>query len=484
MDDVSKLLDSINELCSSGAMTLEESFRLTIEGDSLSAAQANTIERVLAELEATFPSCVPTLLLAEIPVDIDEPVNDDKLFGKAWRLVLPKRDFSAVWNISGDEQVLFFFSEKGLCAWLEKLNPFVKSSTFDPNFDKPVTIRVHGLEAPFGGPSLSVLPLNNTPVERLPAPPLPRSPDVHAIVHTASTGANVQISPNGWALTWGALDSPAAQPLLRLGCLVLGACLASDLKHTDDAILATIRGARQYSLPLWNANVSLRWGHLHKRLVRAVSWVYSERPETRLKLLMDRLTLDLSHGECLLACLYRHLDFALRQAEDSYSFVILDRKDAYYKEMRELMKDMKSQSDHYATKTRDMVTALLRDFLGVLVFIAFAFIGKFDQKQLKEVLDSQELGLFLKFLACYLAISFFLQLAAVMRDDVLTHREASKWLDVLRNYTSSKDNQDNFRNPIQTRRQTLHYAMIVSAVLYGLLVISIWSLPHIVHLLL
>jgi hypothetical protein len=56
--------------------------------------------------------------------------------------------------------------------------------------------------------------------------------------------------------------------------------------------------------------------------------------------------------------------------------------------MRELMKDMKAQADLFAAKVRDLVASLTRDILGVLVFIGFSFIGKFDQKNLASLLIS------------------------------------------------------------------------------------------------
>lgn len=481
MTHIRRLLDDIRTLDAPDVHTSEESFRFTIEGGSLSAPQAQSLAQIGKDLEENFPDLVPTLLIDDDAADCGTLAEPEDFLGLPWRLVLPKRNLSAHLSARTAEETLFFFSEQGLVSWLEGMDPFIKASTFDPNFDGPVTIRVGDLKAAFGGPSLWVLPLDEPAHQQEMIRLLPTHDEVSSIVHISSSGPNVRVSPRGWALTWGNLDAPAAQPLLRLGCLILGSSLSSDLKHIDGAITSTIRGAKQYSLPLWSTNTDLPWRNLHQRLVSAVAWVYSERPETRLHLLMDRLTLDINPGEFLLASLHRHLDLALRQAEDSYRFVILDRKDAYYKEMRELMKDMKAQSDHYASKTRDVVNALLRDFLGVLVFLAFSFVGKFDHNNLHSLLISQELTIFLRFLAGYLALSFILQIVAHIRDDCLTHGEAEKWLDVLRNYTSSQDKCQNFMRPIDARRRSLHQAMAISGLLYGVLTAAVWFLPRIVQ---
>lgn len=68
-----------------------------------------------------------------------------------------------------------------------------------------------------------------------------------------------------------------------------------------------------------------------------------------------------------------------------------------YNEMRELMKDMKAQADLFAAKVRDLVASLTRDILGILVFIGFSFIGKFDLKDLESLLLSNALSLVVKF---------------------------------------------------------------------------------------
>ena len=477
MTDVQKLLYRIQELFASGAETREESFRTTITGSSLTDHQAHLIENIDNLFHNTVQGKATFLVNGETtPCRYD--INN---LGLDWRLVLGKRDLSKRFQIRPDEYTVLFFSEIGLQSWLNSLDPFVQNSIYDPQMNKPLTIRVLGLQESFGGPELWVIPIGAEDLPTKADISLPNHDAVSTVTHISSTGVNVKISPRNWALTWGDLTANAAVPLLQLGSLVLAACLAHEVRHTKDGVMTSLRGAKRVTLPLWNSASELPWLNLHKQLIDAVKWIYAERPETRLGLVMDRLTLELQPGDCLVASLFRYLKSALRQAEDSYSFVILERKDAYHKEMRELMKDMKNQADYYAAKTRDMIGALSRDFLGVLIFLAFTFIGKFDRTNLSSVLVSPEFVLFLRFLAGYLALSFALQIASLIRDDDLTSRESNKWLDVLRNYTSSQDKRDNFLSPINSRRRTLHHAMLISGVLYGTLTIVVWHLPEIVH---
>jgi len=44
-------------------------------------------------------------------------------------------------------------------------------------------------------------------------------------------------------------------------------------------------------------------------------------------------------------------------AQDSYPYVVQKRKDAYYQKVRELLKELKAQSNLYAAKTQARTNA-------------------------------------------------------------------------------------------------------------------------------
>lgn len=147
--------------------------------------------------------------------------------------------------------------------------------------------------------------------------------------------------------------------------------------------------------------------------------------------------------------------------------------------MRELLKDMRSQADMYASKVRDIVGNVTRDTLGVFAFVGYSFLGKFDKTNLDELLKSHELSLLVKFLAGYLLLSFGLQLIVHCRDASLTTTESKKWLNVLQRYTSREENKESFLEPITKRRRTLYWALLIMALIYLPLAIATWKLPTI-----
>lgn len=481
MAEIGNLLLLIQRLCASASEVSEEGHRLVVSGEQLLPGLPALLAEIGRELATVVPDEQPILRVGGESVTLDELREDDSYLNAGWQFIVAKTRIAALLRARQDETTVLFFSEEGLCTWLEKIDPLAVQEGYDPDFSKPVTIRVVGLAQSFGGPMLWVLPNDGSTPAISQETGLPDSPDIHGLVHVVSTNTRFRIAPRGWALTWGDLRTPSAKVFARLGCIVLGACLVHEIKRNDDrALTVTIRGGKTHKLALWNSNSVLNWHELMKQLIETVTWVYAERAETRLKLIMDRLALDLNDGECLLACLQLHLDSALNQARDSYGFVILERKDAYFKEMRELMKDMKSQADLYAGKVRDLVSSLVRDTLGVLVFIAFSFVGKFDQQRLHQLLDSIELALFLKVLAVYLVLSVTLQLMAHWRDDQLSRSEGENWLNVLQNYTGAQDKKERFLAPLARRRTTLHVAMVLSGVLYGILALLVWQLPTVI----
>jgi len=479
MTAVADLLNAVDGLRPHATEFIDESFRLIVEGEALDGAVSEGLQRVV-EVAAQLGIDAPSLLISGETADASD-LTESTFDGEPWRLILGKSPIAQLMRARESETTLIFFSVKGFNQWLGRVDPFLYPGSTAPDLTSPTTIRVNGLAAGFGGPLLWVLPPDGTAPE-LPAIKLPDQSEVHGLIHTNAVKP-LRVNPSAYALTWGDLTIPHAEPLIRLSACVLAACLVQELKHSGEGYEATLRGTKRLSLPLFDGEQPVTADTL-QRLLEAVRWVYEERPETRLKLVMDRLSIDIEHGQSLLSGAEKFLLAALQQARDSYAFVILERKDAYHKEVRELMKDMKAQADLYASKVRDLVSVLTRDILGVLVFLGFSFIGKFDQKNLQTLLDSAELALLVKFLACYLVLSFALQLSSHWRDATLSYDESKKWLDVLQHYSSQTDKEDRFLGPLRKRRMTLFLAMWITGFVYLWLVLITWNLPFIVELLL
>ncbi|EOH3003544.1 hypothetical protein ACL0YQ_005212, partial [Citrobacter freundii] len=287
-----------------------------------------------------------------------------------------------------------------------------------------------------------------------------------------------RIRPDAFIITWGERNSEIAVAFILLAVKNLLASISNELKSVGVDYFVSFKGTKVLTKSLCE-NVDVDLSILQDNLIKTVSWVYAERKETRLQLVMDRLSLDIIPANSFYKEVSENINIALQQSQDSYAFVILDRKDAYHKEMRELLKDMRSQADMYASKVRDLVSNITRDILGILAFVGYSFLGKFDKKNISELLDSHELNLLVKFLAGYLFLSCVLQVVVHLRDAFLTSKESENWLKVLQRYTSREENKESFLQPIKKRRGTLYISLSIMAVIYLILALCTWNLPSI-----
>ncbi|SFU36345.1 hypothetical protein [Halomonas korlensis] len=477
MHTVVDLLQAIDDLTPHAEEVFEESFRLIVEGKPLCV---NVREKLLHifTLSKSLNIPLPMLRAADTNETIDLADLVAGVFdGRTWRLVLGKTPVAGHMSARNEETTLVFFSVNGFHQWLNKWDPFLRPTGNIPDLEKPTTIRVHGLSQSVGGPQLWVLPPDHPPPNAEPLN-LPDSEDVHSLIHTNTTKA-LRVCPKGYALTWGDLEGSEVAPLIRMSAIVMSACLVQELHCIDECYETILKGTKRLSLKMYHTCQFIKPETL-QCLMKTIVWVYDERPETRLGLIMDRLSIDIENGQTLLSGMEHHLEPAFIQARDSYAFVILERKDAYHKEVRELMKDMKAQADLYAAKVRDLVSSLTRDALGMLFFIAFSFIARFDRQNFHELLGSVELSLLAKVLASYLLLSFLLQLSAHWRDVHLADSECKIWLSVLQHYSSHSDKKDRFLDPISKRRQTFYGALIIAAISYFLLAFMTWNLPDLI----
>lgn len=460
----------------SNISTREERDRISFEGSSVNQQIALTINN-LVDLCKNQSISHPVIRIDEQAFEDDDEWSFH--YGKPWRVVLSKIGISREIDVEG--QNLFFFSVENFEKWIDGLNPL--AGGLGDSLEIPVNIVVAGLDSAFGGEFFSIMPLEKIKAYKENPSNLPDNHKVHSIVRTNNSDVLLQINPKYWHITWGESNSKIFLSFLRHSCLVMAASLVTEVKCNKNIYEVLIRGIKQKSFSLWSFGTELKWRRLEKELVEAVDWIYQEKTETKLNILLDRISID-ADDSCWIANLYKILNLAFKQAKDSYIFIINDRKDAYNKEMRDVLKDMKSQADLYASKVRDLVNNASRDALGIIIFIGLSFVNKFDPGKLIILLGSKELSVFSKFLAVYLFLSCALQIITHVTDAYLSLKESEKWLLILRNYTSSQDAADRFINPLKARRDVLFFALFLSALIYLILIVIVWNLGDFSKLLL
>lgn len=462
-----------------GVTVDELSFRIQFEGPSFNSKIATLLNSIIEQcniLEIDFPSM---LFDGKLLGNRDY----DECYNLPWQINIAKSKIAEKFNKFSNRKNLFFFFKEEVAKWINEVSPLsldLEVLSFD--FSKPYNIWISDLHEKFGGDSFAFLPTSfSQKINEENFSNLPSSEKIHNLIHTV--GLPAEISPQYWYISWGEAPKNIKNIFDKYSCLVLACCLANEVWAKNDSIQIKIRGTKSQKISLWHSSSEFSWSTLVNQLKEAVTWVYEDKPEIRLKLILERIAIDIQDG-CWLYNLQKLLKPALSQAKDNYYFVLAERKDAYYKEMRDVLKDMKAQSDLYATKIRDLVGSLSRDFLAIVIFIGLSFVSKFDIEKLNSLLTSNELSVFSKILAGYLILSCLFQNINHYIDAQLSFSESKKWLYILKNYVDEKTAEERFFAPIHARRLTLFIAMTISAISYALLSLIVWNLSFVTTLLL
>lgn len=453
LDNLQKLGDLLGACRQPETIVIENLRTLSIEGPSLS-------QQTYALLSEISSLCDTLGSPAGIRVD-DEPWGEfdfDEASGAAWNLQIGKVPLAKACPQSGHEVTNIYFFADQFLKWSLGFDPFTRTEL---DSSKSTRIFVRTLQAGFGSAKLSVLPwFDSAPDDLNGAQDLPTYDTVHEIIH--AIGANtIYVVPDYYGLTWGLIDGPSAAGFLRHSVHTLAACLAQEVRSEKGGYRLVLRGLRKVEPELYAPSEPLD-SQLNGLLVKIISWIFEERRETRHKLLVDRLTLDYETGQSYIQCLKNSVQKAWEQAKDSYGFVILERKDAYQKELREFMKDARTQADLFASKVRDLVSGLSRDLMAVLLVIGASILAKLDVSQI----TSSTVSIFFKVLAGYLMFSCIIQLGAHFRDASLAFAESTSWLKILRNYSSTAELEARFTEPIKKRRTTFRIAAALTFLCY------------------
>jgi hypothetical protein len=405
-------------------------------------------------------------------VRVDEILIDDEELNrlrqrknyipKKWSFSLNKKAFLA--SFENSKSHLFFLIPDSFSNWLNSLNPFKWEGP-----DK-VIISVGGIKNAFGGPGFRIIPPELIAGEDMewPAPNLPD--DLKVRRHVRVVPNEVRIRPGTFLATRLSGQTKLDEVLLRNSFLTLSAALAQEIFSPERVI---IKGYR-------NAEVALL-GEPEKPdlkeielLQEAVEWVYEERTDTRMKLLADRLSLELTAKKSWYSVLAGHLKGAFRQAKEMYRFVILDRQDAYYRELRSLLGELKNQSKAYTAKIKSMTDGLFRDVLASLFLVAFGLFSKTDVTRIGELLDNPYLLFLLKGLAIYLVISYLFQLINNWNDLRISKSELQKWIETTRNYLSAQEVSNKIEEAVKERRRNYNRTVIIIGVAYFVIGAFCW----------
>lgn len=471
MDSFNSFIELLLQVRDKADTCGDKYINLVLSGDSADAQLLDSVLTLLDWADTHQVADALNFFIDESLVDSDEVRS---LLAKGctdpWKLVVRKSALQPAFSQSAIQETVFFLSKDEFDSWVDNIDP-LKNPDSQVAENKQLIIYSPSVQEPFGGPCLAVLPLRYKGEVVFSEAPrlLPDSEQIILQVHLVPTTL-IRLTPRSLSLTWGNCSQAAAEPFRRASANSLAACMV-DVLYGHSRVV--IKGVRRLEVPIYqHADPEITVEHLDV-FERAVSWLYEERTDTRSRLLGDRISLDADKNKSLVANLAEHLDDSLTQAIEQYRFVVLDRKDEFVREQRELLKDIRKQAEVYAEKTRALVSAFSRDALAAFVFASLS-LGRIVDGSTLTISPAGEV--FFKILAGYFVISIFLQLIAAWRDISLSNEELLKWSHVSRDYLSKAEVDKHIVDDLGGRRRTFWTFMVGMIVIYGALAASSWNL--------
>lgn len=338
---------------------------------------------------------------------------------------------------------------------------------------RPVKIQVNGLHKSFGGERIAVTGIGREstipdewPIEVM---RLPTDETIKKYIHNTSSVIS-SLSPRPFSLSWGDLDSEFAIPFKRLFLISLCSCIVNEYNSKDRVILD---GARHIEIPLIkDSDVTPEFEKIQK-IKSAVEWIFQEKPDTRLEIIIDRLTLDIERFSSLTSGCIEFIEDAKNHSVRKYRFIIRERKDEYAKELGSLLKDLRLHADLYAEKIRSLLSGLLRDTLAAFLLISLGLASKFGKNS--SILFSMEADFLFKAFSVYLISSAFLQIIINAKDISSSKKEMLYWNNVARNHMAMEDVKEHLDNSLRSRNRSYIYLTCLILFVYLVLSIVAWK---------
>lgn len=473
-----KVSDHLLPICEHADEVLEYKDQLTINGRLYLGLQEHLSGLFQLQDEAGISGSLTVRVNDEaIDAEMLAEMVDNEIPFDNWQILLHKESLPDIHDTERDIWTVWFLTDTGFYKWFSELDPFNKSgSIFTAH--SAIRVLICGFKNSFGGPLLAV---DDIDAKRIVDdwPLHYNGPDENAVkrqVHLLAHG-DTSLCPAPFLLTWGDIDSEAAKPFRLLSGKIIASCLTQEFYGNDRVVL---KGTRRLELPLSVDTDTPPSAEDLSTLWEAVEWIYEERPEVRAGLIADRLSLDLADGQSLLASAARYINDSLTQSREQYKFVIQDRKDAYAKELRDLLKDVQHQAGLFSDKVRSIMNSLLRDVLAALLLISLGLFSRVGKSQ--DVLTSMEAGLLFKGLSVYLVVSLALQVFVHMRDLYLSKNELSYWANTTRTQLGVEDISRHLNEPIKARRHSFYGMIVILSIVYSVLALSAWNFQFILEL--
>lgn len=374
---------------------------------------------------------------------------EDLSKGSKWKININK-----ISNIQ-ETNLNFFIDKDEFKTWSSQLNPFSTENPF--NKFKNLLIVIKGFNNKIIGKNYIISNEMEDTIFPDIRVSLPDYEEIKKHIHILAKEKFILCPQNFLILQGECTDETLA--FFRMSSATLVASLSSEIIDENNLVL---RGIRKIDLVISKNSTKLNLKFIED-LKNTVEWIYEDRTDLKLKLFLDRVTLDIDYNNDYVHELSLINNVSLMQAKERFSFAIFERKDQYQKELRDLLKDLKTISDLYANKARLVLSNLLRDVLAGFLLIGITLFSKIENPN--TVINNPTIKYVFQAFSIYFIISIIYQSLFDLIDIKKTTKEFSYWKRTSREYISETE----FKNHL---KETIDKREVFTYIFYGLLIIT------------
>jgi hypothetical protein len=452
INDLFGILSKISAICSDSNDSWNS---LTFKGVLTDNNQIEIFSALSSIIESQFISKTISYQIDTTSFSSLDTFTEDLLVGSNWKISINKLS-----NIQ-DTSFNFFIDKKEFKNWSTKLNPFSTENPF--NKYNNLKIIVKDFNNKIIGQNFIICNETEDKLDKKNSVYLPDYEDIKKNIHILAKEKFI-LSPQNFFILEGECEDDSIA-FFKMSSDTLAASLSSEIIDENNLVL---RGIRKIELKISENKTKLNLKFLDE-LKKTVEWIYEDRTDLRLKLFLDRVTLDVDYNNDYVHELSKINNVSLLQAKERFSFAIFERKDQYHKELRELLKDLKTISDLYSSKARLVLSNLLRDVLAGFLLIGITLLSKIEN--LNTVINNPTIKYIFQAFSIYFIISIIYQSVFDLIDIKKTTKEFSYWKRTSREYISEIEFKTHLKETIDKRE-------IFTYLFYSLLIITYLSISY------
>lgn len=353
--------------------------------------------------------------------------------------------------------ILFFYYIDSFIKWVKESNPFEDDY---PLNNGRYHIYVKDFCEDFGGPNFLVNGSDSScklTVEN-------SVPDLH-VEHYIRINCNsdFRITPHKHIISWGDVNS-VSRFFYRNAILVFLASLCDEITKDKKVI---IKGYKYILMEIGGETLKDEYSLIYYNLLFDIyKWIYTSDDSQSIKkrLFAERASLDLYQNLSLYDSLYPILKDIYSQIKEQYSYIMYDRKDSYQKELKDMLKDIKSTTDLFSNKIRSILGNLMRDVLAALILIGITLFSKVTE--VNALFDNNLISYVFKAFGVYFWCSAILQTIFDCVDINRSFKELDYWGNITRSYISADKYSEYKEQTVNKRFKQLLWYYISIILLY------------------